>query len=86
MIDEHDGIVFVFYPGLPHMLSELLPTHVIVSSTATTAGDLGPTGFCNEQDTCNTTVGPTPDKPSEDREEYVVSSASALWPSRGQRA
>lgn len=31
------------------------------AALAATAGDLGPTGFCNEQD--NTTVQPTPDKP-----------------------
>ena len=40
----------------------LITAHrVIVSSTAASAGDLGPTGFYNEQ--YNTTVGPTPDKP-----------------------
>ena len=52
------SIVFIF--SATHAI--LITVHrVIISSTAATAGDLGPTGFCNEQD--NTTVGPTPDKP-----------------------
>ena len=37
-----------------------MPTH---TSTAATAGDLGPTGFCNEQETDNTTGTQQVDKP-----------------------